>query len=923
MSATSAAAPDDARSIGFRRVAAWSCAGSSAFLAGAAGLGIQAILAASASLAFGAGTGPALALATFLSFWSLGAWFAGRPSVANQRRRTLGLALLPVAPAATWATIYGGPQASVLGIAAVAFSQGLFLPILARGLTSRAVGFLVALNLAGAWFGAFGIADAVVRESGYIAASVVAWLCAVIAVLFGVVGPSGVFDGESARSEARVDHKAANSDAHVGALAGALVIGLGTAWMGGVEWSLVRLGSLWFGGMQDALSAVLAASIAALALGALILPPILPRGARGIAMGLALCAVSSTWILAVHLALPHFASEAMWLRALVLCVPALAPFGALVPLVHRASPGESGARLGRLYLHESWGAWIGIPLVQFVLTPTIGLAASVGFTAGLGAFAAVFLGNRARFAAPFAAACALAAAFVLARAEPPALRTPALANPAFQILSFHEDRDFAVTVVDDGLLGERTLMTDGFRAAGTGRDYRYMRVLGHLPLLLHPNPERVAVLALGTGTTVGAVSLHPEVKRIDVLEISRAVVEAAPLFAEHNRGALSEGLPGLLDANDGTGRVVLRLGDGRKTLRDSPATYDVVTMEPLLPDSPFGVHLYTHEAYADVKRSLKPGGIACQWVPPHALESRTFATVVRQFTLSFPSGLLFVSGTQVVLVGSEGPLALDTARLVGFADPSLREELAGLGLADARSIAARCQSTWPGDALPDDSDTKPTKVLGDAHPWIAYRPRRSGPILLLDLRDNLPRGRDVSKRSGWLVEETDLARGLVALRAARRANAESEAYLRSVQGISARAADEAREQLARARGLAPNDPEVREFNEEMSFLDDLRAGVAALAADSSRESAIAALDPLTLAAQARYERADVHAYVAVALSRMGSPAAEKAWDVALARCPRLAETDAGRRARDLGLAQDLWKRATSGAVVDHAVRDPR
>lgn len=900
-----------ARTVG---LASTALAIASAFLAGASGLGLQALLASSAALPFGSGTGPALALALFLSAWAVGAWWSGRSRARPDLWIGLaGAVLVVAAPVSTWATIRALPAAAVAGIAVVGFGQGVFLPCLARGRSSRIVALLIAVNLLGSWLGAFRIADGFVSSNGRVVAALAASACAFCAGVFGLLAVRASRTDVGTGDVARTSVESAD---RLSALASALVIGIGTAWMGGVEWSLVRVGTLWFGGMQDSLTAVLAASLAALAIGAAILPFVLPRGARGVAFGLALCALSSLWILVVHDVLPGFADRGLAVRALVLCVPALAPFGALVPLVHRATVGESGARLGRLYLHEAWGAWIGIPLVQFVLTPEIGLAASVGVVCALGAVAAVAIASRAPIFATAAGASALAAAILLGRAEPPVLRSPPLANPVLTLISFEEDRDFAVSVVDDGLIGERTLLTDGFRAAGTGRDYLYMRVLGHLPLLLHPNPERVAVLALGTGTTVGAVSLHAEVRRIDVLEISRAVVEAAPLFAEHNRDALGEGLPGLLDANDGVGRVVVKLGDGRKTLRDSPATYDVVTMEPLLPDSPFGVHLYTEDAYADVKRALKPGGIACQWVPPHALESATYHAVCAAFGRAFRWTGVFLAGTQVLLIGAESEPIPDAARFRVPADAAeLRSELHELGLEDVAAVAARYVSRlWI-----DQSD--PSRCLTDFDPWIAYRPRRTGAQLLLDLPRNLPVEDELHGPEAWRDAKDIRARGLLELRHARVAFARAEARLRGVQDSYEFESVDGPTRLSRALVLAPEDPEVRRFAEEIAFLDDLRAGVAALAADSSRDAAVLALDPLTRAAQARKERGDVHAYVAVALSRMGSPAAVKALDAALERCPRLAETDVGRRVQSLGLSPELWKRAVASALVADLVRE--
>ncbi|MBL8863002.1 MAG: hypothetical protein JNK02_13475 [Planctomycetes bacterium] len=886
-------------------------------LAGAAGLGLQVNLASAASLPLGAGTGPALALAAFVASWALGAWLAGR---AGERAPALllsaGLALAGLAPLALLAVVRGtlGAPGVLLAVGVVGLLQGLFLPALARGRASRAVALLFALNLAGAWLGAFGIADVVVRDSGRVSAALVAGGAALAAGLSGWAAQSRRLWTGPATASALPSAPAERQDGPLGPCAGALVVGLGTAWMGGVEWTLVRLGALWFGGMQDALTAVLSASLAALALGAALLPPLLPRGARGVAWGLAACALASCWILVVDRVLPGVADAPLALRALVLCVPALAPFGALLPLVHRARGGESGRALGDLVLHEVWGACLGIPLVQLVLTPAVGLAPALAAVAALGAVAALAVVRAARAHTPAlaAAVAALAAAALLARAEPPALRAPALANPAFVLRSFAEDRDFAVTVVDDGLLGERTLLTDGFRAAGTGRDYRYMRVLGHLPLLLHPHPGRVAVLALGTGTTVGAVSLHPEVERIDVLEISRAVVEAAPLFAAHNRDALAEGLPGLLDDSDAARRVVVRLGDGRRSLRESPGAYDVVTMEPLLPDSPFGVHLYTEEAYAVARRALKPGGLVCQWVPPHALEPATYAALHRAFWRAFPWSATFVSGTQEILIGAEREPAFDPARFPAPDDAGeLARELRELGLDTPGAAGARLARRERWDA---SHYTLGDRRLTDLDPWIAYRPRRAGPELLLDLARNLPVGdeSDPLLIAPWQALEPKRAEALRALRRARRAHAAAEARLRGVLLTPDSAAGSADEHLARALDLAPDDPEPRAFAAELQFLADLRAGVAALAAGSARDAALAALDPLTSAALARPERADVHAYVAAALARIASPAAEKAWDAALARCPRLAQTEPGRRALELGPPLGAWKPAERG-----------
>ncbi len=853
-----------------------------AFLAGAAGLGLEILLLQCAGLALGQGRAAAWGLALFVAGWAVGAFSAGRlrglpafwlAGAGAALPFLAGLAVSLVLHAASLASQWQADGLAAGAIVAVAFAQGLFLPLLLRGrdpggrwLDSAAA--LVAANLAGSVAGAWAFMGSMNERTD------AAFDAGLLGALAGIAGALAIAkDGRPARARGPI------------AWRGGTALALATLWTLALEYVGLRLCVLWIGGMQHALGAALLASVAGLALGAALLPPLVPRGERGVLVLLALALVASAWPSCAQLALVHVdpAVDARGLaRAALLLVPALLPLGAFPAVLHRTLAGDGGERLGALYLHEAWGALLGLPLLHAFVLPRFGLEGLLAVATPVGIVLALCFARASR---PLAAACgalALAAgAFMIARG-PPARASPPLAQPALSIRSFREDRDFAVSVVDDGILGERTLLTDGFRAAGTSRDYLYMQVLGHLPLLLHPRPERVAVLALGTGTTLGAVAQHPEVGQIEVLEISQAVVDAAPLFEEKNHGALRA--PG--------GRVLVRLADGRRTLANHPASYDVITMEPLLPDSPFGVYLYTEEFYAIARRALRPGGLVCQWVPPHALEPQTFEAVLEAFQRSFPWNSVWLFGTQVILLGGEREPALDPVRWTALA-PELGSALARLGLDSPGGLAAR----WvrgprpPGELLPSNR-------LSDDKPWVLYLPRRSGAVLLGDLPANLAwlREHESPLPADWPAAEPGRAAGLRALRRARELAAREEARLRGL------ALPELQIDPGAGAELAAADPEVILFEQEREFLGALRRGVARLASDPQ-----GALPDLVRAAELRRERADVHLYLALALEKTGNASSAKAIAAALERCPAIARTREGARARQLGLSDAAWE----------------
>ena len=880
-----------------------------AALAGASGLGLEVLAIDLAGLTLGYGSAGPIALSLFLAGWALGARLAGAWSGGGRLAlvavgvwlAAFGLAVphLVLVAAGTAPPIAWG--VTVLALFGLALPQGVFLPILARpwpaGIRGE-LGTLFAANLLGAAAGAWVFGDLLTELGGRVLAASCAAACALLAALVGATVQARRTAVAAPRSP---------SAARAGVLtprgAGWILAGV-TAWVGALEWFGVRLGVLWLGGMQDALGAVLVSSLLALSAGAALLPRLIPNSRQGIALLAGLSALSSLSYFLLPWWMPLVEEGPLILRALALVGPALFAFGAWAPVLHRALEGDSARRLGGLLGWEALGALVGLPLVHFVLLPWIGLGASLLALFGL---TCSFLVARGPRAMAFAVLGALGLGGVPALLETrPVLRSPPLSNPAFEVLSFTEDAHFAVTVVEDGLLGERTLLTDGFRAAASGRDYAYMRALAHLPLLLHPGPSSVGVLAFGTGTTAGAVSLHGDVRSIEVLELSSAVLEQAPHFVEVNLGVLDDP------------RVRVSVGDGRQTLARRTAAYDVLTMEPLLPDSPFGVYLYTEEFYARARSALKPGGLVCQWVPPHALEPATFEAVLGAFTSAFEWSSVWVFGTQVILLGGEAAPQPRASRFPAQ-ESGLYDALRVLGLERVEGVLARFLSSgasWPS----------PARGLSDLDPWIVHRPRRRGSVLLSDLPLNLAllRRRAEALPVEWWVGLPDDARprleALALVREAREVRAAGDAAARIEREVASgegwlddTSGRELLEQLGartsrrdleslllEASERAPSEAGLLRFEAQLEFEDGLRRGLTLLLSSTTEEAAGEAASALLRAVALRPERADGRAYLAVALSRLGSERAPEERARALELCPRLHETSAGRWLERLG-----------------------
>ena len=196
-------------------------------------------------------------------------------------------------------------------------------------------------------------------------------------------------------------------------------------------------------------------------------------------------------------------------------------------------------------------------------------------------------------------------------------------------------------------------------------------MLAHLPLLLHPDPHNALTVGFGTGGTSFALTTHG-VKSYCV-EIEPEVPRSAYLMPEQNYS--------VLDHPDFT----LLINDARDHLHVGTRAYDVIATDVTNLQYKQNGNLYTVEYFELMKSSLKPGGIACAWIPMAAIDARELKILMRGFQEVFPHATLwFMNHTHTnfgILIGTPSRLSIDYDRLEeGFSKPEVAKNMELIGM---------------------------------------------------------------------------------------------------------------------------------------------------------------------------------------------------------------------------------------------------
>lgn len=364
-------------------------------------------------------------------------------------------------------------------------------------------------------------------------------------------------------------------------------------------------------------------------------------------------------------------------------------FPAINQVFGRSDP-SLGGQVGRLYAVNTVGCIVGALLAGFFLIPWVGVQHTLQSAVMLQLLAClVFFGWRGKLAGSLVAALCL-----LAPTWSPGLMSAGsgiygqgrievslseLKQELWLPPAYYRD-GFSTTVsVHVSGPGSMTVKVNGKVDASLNQtDRQTMYFAGYLGGLFVEQPARAAVIGLGSGMTLEALSHFPQLQSIECAELEPAMLEANRFWYGYNGQVLDDP------------RVQVRLTDGRTLLQSASEPYDLIISEPSNPWIAGVGDLFTQDFFAICRDRLSEQGVMIQWFHFYGVSDREVGMVFNSFFQAFPEGSVWLSAPgDLLMVGSKKPLKPSTARFRKLYDssPELQKRLYETGILYPDSLA--------------------------------------------------------------------------------------------------------------------------------------------------------------------------------------------------------------------------------------------
>ena len=362
-----------------------------------------------------------------------------------------------------------------------------------------------------------------------------------------------------------------------------------------------------------------------------------------------------------------FTFQLDFMRCVFVILPPALLWGASFPLALAAVAAQgqdSGKLVGEVYAANTIGGIAGALGFAVIFIPWIGSQDSNRLLIALSAISALvvffsmrgamgkfgYLGLLASMAAVFWMVAGVSAMPWMAIAYG---RRMLITSNAGHPLYIGEGRNSSI-VVSELPDGKHYFHVSGKVEASTEPyDMRLQRMLGHIPALVHPNPQSVLIVGFGAGVTAGTFVVHPTIRNITICELEPLIPPVSTqYFARENYNVLNDP------------RTQIHYDDARHFILTSKDKFDIITSDPIHPWVKGTSSLYSKQYFELVKQHLNPGGVVTQWVPLYESDEETVKSELATFFDVFPNGTVWGNdidgeGYDIVLLGQAEPTRIN------------------------------------------------------------------------------------------------------------------------------------------------------------------------------------------------------------------------------------------------------------------------
>jgi spermidine synthase len=282
-------------------------------------------------------------------------------------------------------------------------------------------------------------------------------------------------------------------------------------------------------------------------------------------------------------------------------------------------------------------------------------------------------------------------------------------------LTFEQDgANESVSVIRRGR--SRRLLVDGRLEATNGLATRSAGVLVHLPLAVHPSPDRVLLLGIGNGAALAGAVAHPT-EHIDCLARGPAFAAAAETFGDAVRNAL------------GDGRVHLRFGDPEDLVARA-GRYDVILHQASGAWTELSARLSKLEFLETARDLLEEDGLYGHWVPDDALTKSGLQSLLATVAAVFPQVEVWAgSGSAVIIVAKKTVAPHDFGNVLeSWRDPTMQAAAADVWLEEPLSLVSHFLVSDQAVRRITRRAALHTRMHDELGRTEAARRRRTGPV---------------------------------------------------------------------------------------------------------------------------------------------------------------------------------------------------